>query len=139
MTTLPKTTEVISYIAILVLYIQSIRLSKLYIYKDDLISFVIYSLSYIVTGLVVILMFVFINDTSLFYELTIVYVVGIFIRMLGKFIHAKKIKDEKTYNEVVETLNKLKNFIILTLILIILCAIIFDLIYWLTGGDNLYK
>ena len=75
MTALPKTTEVISYIAILVLYIQSIRLSKLYIYKDDLISFVIYSLSYIVTGLVVILMFVFINDTSLFYELTIVYVV----------------------------------------------------------------
>lgn len=95
MTALPKTTEVISYIAILVLYIQSIRLSKFYIYKDDLISFVIYSLSYIVTGLVVILMFVFINDTSLFYELTIVYVVGIFIRMLGKFIHAKKIKDKK--------------------------------------------
>lgn len=134
MTAFPKITEVISYIAILMLYIQSIHLSKFRMYKDDLISFIIYSLSYIVTGLVVILMFVFINDASLFYELTIVYVIGIFIRMFGKFIHAKKIKDEQTYNEVIETLKKLKKIIILTLILVILCAIIFDLIYWLTGG-----
>lgn len=90
MTAFPERTEVVAYVAILMLYIESIRLSEFSIYKNDLVSFIIYSSSYIITGLVVISMLFFINDASVFYALTLVYVAGLFIRLLGKFIHAKK-------------------------------------------------
>lgn len=134
MTAFPERTEVVAYVAILMLYIENIRLSEFSIYKNDLVSFIIYSSSYIITGLVVISMLFFINDASVFYALTLVYVAGLFIRLLGKFIHAKKMNDQARYQDVITILKMLAKFLGVTLILVIVCAIIFDLAYWLLGN-----
>lgn len=132
MVSFPRTTELIVYICIILLYVQSIRLSKLSLYKNDLIAFVIILLSYIIMGCGVLFMFVFIDEPTIFYGLILVYIIGIFVRLFGKFIYVRKVNDQKTYQDIIKTLKDLARFIGLTIMIVILLGIIFDLIYWFT-------
>ena len=110
MTVVPKENLILT-ICSLLLYVQSLQHSKFSMYRKYTLPFTIYLLSYMVTGIAIIFMFIFIIDEDYFFYLIFIYITGLLIRIFGKFIYAKKDKNMKMYEDVISQVKDIAFFL----------------------------
>lgn len=98
---------ILLFVCFAIIYAQSIRHSEFSIYKKKRIPFILYSSSFFITAIALIGMFIFRHDSDVFYLFMGLYLLGGLIKLIGKMIYAKLVKDEYLYKSIA---TPLKNF-----------------------------
>ena len=113
---------VLLFVCFAIIYAQSIRHSEFSIYKKKKIPSLLYSSGFFITTIALIGMFIFRADSDVFYLFMGLYLLGGLIKLIGKMIYAKLVKDEYLYKSIA---TPLKNFflMILSVIGMVLCQV----------------
>ena len=90
---------ILLFVCFAIIYAQSIRHSEFSIYKKKRIPFILYSSSFFITTIALIGMFIFRHDSDVFYLFMGLYLLGGLIKLIGKMIYAKLVKDEYLYKQ----------------------------------------
>lgn len=122
---------VLLFVCFAIIYAQSIRHSEFSIYKKKRIPFILYSSSFFITAIALIGMFVFRHDSDVFYLFMGLYLLGGLIKLIGKMIYAKLVKDEYLYKSIATPLKKFFLMILSGIGLVIVATIVGMVIYTL--------
>lgn len=99
--------------------------------KKKRIPFILYSLSFFITAIALIGMFIFRHDSDAFYLFMGLYLLGGLIKLIGKMIYAKLVKDEYLYKSIATPLKKFFLMILSGIGLVIVATIVGMVIYTL--------
>ncbi|AVO73747.1 hypothetical protein C6362_01600 [Megasphaera elsdenii DSM 20460] len=113
----------------LIIYAQSIHLSRFNIYRRRTIPFILYSSSFGITGIALISMVIFLKADSAFNYSIVLYILGLLIKALGKLIYARQQNDEKVYKETLFPFKVMGHFVVMSSIVMVLASIIIWIIY----------
>ena len=125
---IPKSNFILT-ICSLLLYVQSLQHSKFSMYRKYTCPFAIYLSSYVITGISVVLMFIFIIDEDCFLYLICMYLAGLLIRVFGKFTYAKKDKNMKMYGDVIRQAKDIAFFLGIGASFLVAFFVILEILY----------
>ena len=116
-------------VLIAILYVQNIRKFNPRFFKSVTWSFNLYTGGFILSGLSLLGMFIFRKNIECFLVATICYLIGFYIKALGRLIYAKKNEDREMYRKNIYPF-KITIFVIL---LVTICSIIMALLLYSFG------
>lgn len=121
--------NILILICFLIVYVQSIHLSRFNIYRRRTIPFILYSSSFVITAASIISMAIFLKDNDIFNYSIALYIIGLLIKSLGKLIYAKQQNDRKVYKETLFPFKVMARFVVVSVLFLTAVSIIVFTIY----------